>query len=50
MPPTDLKKIALLLREIYGSFDVALRALITLDEKLGSNLVNDYQKTLMASA
>lgn len=39
-----LKKIALILNDLYGSFDIALRALMALDTKYGSDLVDEYRK------
>lgn len=44
-----LKKTALILHEIYQSYDISLRALITLDERYGLNLVDKYRELLIRS-
>jgi hypothetical protein len=41
-----LKKIALILHDIYGSFDIVLRALMTFDSKAKSSLAEKYLKYL----
>ncbi len=42
----SLKKMALILNDIYGSFDIALRALMAVDTKAKSNLAEKYLKYL----
>lgn len=46
----SLKKIALILNDIYGSFDLVLRALIAFDNKGKSNLAEDYKTYLSRMA
>ena len=41
-----LKKMALILNDIYGSMDIVLRALMTFDAKANSNLAEKYLKYL----
>ena len=38
----QLKKIALILHDAYGSFDIVLRALMALDIKSKSNFAEEY--------
>ena len=49
LDPISLKKIALILHDIYGSIDLAFRALIACDEKTGSSLVRGYGELLSKS-
>ena len=49
LDPVSLKKIALILHDIYGSIDLAFRALIACDEKTGSSLVRGYGELLSKS-
>jgi len=42
----SLKKMALILNDIYGSFDIVLRALMAVDTKAKSNLAEKYLKYL----
>ena len=44
--PVQLLKIALILHDVYSSFDVALRALLTRDAMLGSRLGEAYLRKL----
>lgn len=41
-----LKKLALILHDIYGSFDLALRVLMACDEKSGTTYANQYPSLL----
>ncbi len=41
-----LKKLALILHEVYGSFDIVLRALMAHDKKSKSKLADEYLKIL----
>jgi len=38
----ELKKIALILHEVYGSVDIALRAIMAIDKKSKSNMAEEY--------
>lgn len=42
----DLKKLALILNDVYGSFDIVLRALISFDSRKKTNLAEKYYKYL----
>lgn len=42
LKPRSLKKLALILHEVYGSFDIVLRALMALDRKAKSALAKKY--------
>ena len=46
LDPEQLKKISLILNDIYGSFDIALRALMACDAKNKSNYAEQYVKHL----
>jgi hypothetical protein len=46
LDPVQLKKISLILNDIYGSFDIALRALMACDAKNKSNYAEQYLKHL----
>ena len=46
LDPVQLKKISLILNDIYGSFDIALRALMACDAKNKSNYAEQYLKQL----
>ena len=46
LDPIALKKLALVLHDVYGSYDIALRALMTHDRKIGSNLAEQYSRFL----
>ncbi len=46
---TKLKKLAMILHDIYGSFDVALRALMACDEKSESSYAQGYPQFLSQS-
>lgn len=46
LSPLQLKKTALILHDIYGSWDLALRALLAHDEKAKSKLSETYFKAL----
>lgn len=46
LDPEQLKKISLILNDIYGSFDIALRALMVCDAKNKSNYAEQYLKQL----
>ena len=41
-----LKKMALILNDIYGSIDIVLRALMAFDAKAKANLAKEYSKYL----
>jgi len=45
LTPNKLKKLALILHDCYGSIDLALRALMVIDEKDKSNLAKKYLKS-----
>ena len=42
LSPLELKKIALILHEVYGSVDIALRAIMAIDKKSKSNMAEEY--------
>lgn len=42
LSPEQLKKMALILNDIYGSIDIAMRALMVLDAKQETGLARDY--------
>jgi FkbM family methyltransferase len=42
LKPRSLKKLALILHEVYGSFDIVLRALMAFDRKAKSSLAEKY--------
>lgn len=46
--PADLQKAALLLHDVYASYDLALRFLIELDRRQGSDLGTRYLPALLA--
>lgn len=46
LSPLQLKKIALILHDIYGSWDLALRALMAHDKKAKGKLSEKYQKAM----
>ena len=46
LDPEQLKKISLILNDIYGSFDIALRALMACDATNKSNYAEQYVKHL----
>lgn len=46
LDPEQLKKISLILSDIYGSFDIVLRALMACDAKNKSNYTEQYTKHL----
>lgn len=46
LDPGDLKKMALILNDIYGSIDIVLRALMTYDGKTRSKLVEQFTASL----
>jgi len=46
LQPIKLKKIALILNDIYNSVDIAMRALIAVDDSLGSSYANKYMEYL----
>lgn len=46
LSPPQLLKIALILHDVYSSFDVALRALLTRDAMLGTQLAEVYLRKL----
>ena len=46
LDPVQLKKISLILNDIYGSFDIALRALMACVAKNKSNYAEQYLKHL----
>ena len=45
-----LLKLAVILNDMYGSYDVAYEALATYDERAGTSLGEDYLKRFMAGA
>lgn len=46
LDPIALKILALVLHDVYGSYDIALRALMIRDRKVGSNLAEQYSRFL----
>jgi len=44
--PIQLKKMALILNDIYGSIDIVLRAMMALDQKQKTNMAERYLKYL----
>ena len=49
LDPVSLKKTALILHEMYGSIDLAFRALMACDAKTGASLVRDYGELISKS-
>ena len=49
LDPISLKKTALILHDIYGSIDLATRALMACDAKTGNSLVGGYGELLSKS-
>jgi hypothetical protein len=47
LTPLQLKKLALILHDIYGSDDISLRALMACDKKEGTNLAGRYTRLTM---
>lgn len=43
---TKLKKLALILHEVYGSMDIVLRALMAHDKKAKTNLAEKYMAAI----
>ena len=44
--PVALKKLALILHDVYGSYDIVLRALMAHDQKTGADLAKQYSRFL----
>ncbi len=44
--PLALKKLALVLHDVYGSYDIVLRALMAHDQKTGADLAKQYSRFL----
>ena len=46
LEPNKLKKIALILNDIYGSVDIAMRALMAVDDTLETDNAKKYMEYL----